>query len=52
MAGFQKLKDFGGDLHDHAVRYVLDGDDESVREIAGKTDAAHALGLVCAWQMA
>ena len=49
LACFEKLKDFGGDLHDRVVRYVLDGDDESVLgELAGKTDAAHALGLLCA----
>ena len=45
LANFEKLKDFGGELYDRVVRYVLDGDEESVLgELAGKTDAAHALG--------
>ena len=48
LANFEKLKDFGVELYDRAVRYVLDGDDECVLgELAGKTDAAHALGLIC-----
>ena len=51
LAGFEKLKDFGGDLYDRVVRHVLDGDDEFVlAELAGKTGAAEALRLVCAWQ--
>jgi hypothetical protein len=48
LKNFEKLKDFGGDLFDRAVRYVLDGEDEAVLgELAGKNDAAHALGLMC-----
>jgi hypothetical protein len=48
LKNFEKLKDFGEELHDRVVRYVLDGEDEAVLgELAGKTDAAHALGLTC-----
>jgi hypothetical protein len=48
LKNFAKLKDFGEGLHDRVVRYVLDGEDESVLgELAGKNNAAHALDLTC-----
>ncbi|MGA2256444.1 MAG: DUF4132 domain-containing protein, partial [Thermoguttaceae bacterium] len=48
LKNFEKLKDFGVDLFDRVVRYVLDDEDESVLgELAGKNDAAHALVLMC-----
>lgn len=48
LKNFEKLKDFGVEVFDRIVRYVLDGEDEDVLgELAGLTDAAHALGLHC-----
>ena len=49
---FRPLNDFGGDLHDRLLRYVVDGveDDVALGELAGRKDAADALGLGCASQ--
>src|SRR5437762_3475853 len=47
---FKPLEEFGPELYDRLVRYVLDGDDDAgaLAELAGRTDAAKALGLMCA----
>ena len=48
LENFEKLKGFGGNVFDGAVRYVLDGADEAVLSgLACQADAANALGLQC-----
>ena len=45
----EKLDDFGGDLLDRVVRYVLDGEDEAVLgELAGRAEAAVRVRLFAA----
>ncbi|PWT80048.1 MAG: hypothetical protein C5B58_12390, partial [Acidobacteria bacterium] len=45
-----KLGDFGGGLPDRVLRYLIDDEDDSVlSDLAAKQDAAHALGLNCAY---
>jgi hypothetical protein len=47
---FRPLNDFGGDLHDRLLLYVLDGieDDAALEALAGRKKAANALRLRCA----
>jgi hypothetical protein len=48
LTNFEKLKDFGDDVFDRAVRYVLDDADEAtLGGLACQADAADALGLQC-----
>ena len=45
-----KLGDFGGDLPGRVLRYLTDGEDDTVlTDLAVKKDAAQALGLNCAY---
>jgi hypothetical protein len=45
---FGGLKEINGDLHDRAMRYVLDGADDAVLvELAGTRKVSRALGLRC-----
>jgi len=49
LTNFEKLKEFGGDVFDRVVRYVLDGEDEAVLgELAGKAESPARLQLLVA----
>ena len=48
LKNFEKLKDFGVELHDRVVRYVLDGDDEACwASWRARPTRRSGLGLIC-----
>jgi HEAT repeat protein len=49
LENLEKLKEFGGDIFDRVVRYVLDGEDEAIlSELAVKAEAPARLQLLAA----
>jgi hypothetical protein len=52
LALTKPLNDFGADLHDRVLRYLLDGveDESALGQLAGAKDAADVLGLRCGYE--